>query len=227
MEPHPITEMEPHPLATFTETPELAALGEMSRKEFTLARNMKDAIKPKAQEFEALKRDAKVKMEAQRDQHLERAKNALIDARQLMRDERLGSFDAWIKSKQICGMSGKPIGRAQVYRLIDGRSAGNVDKATGKRKPASPTGDCRRQSAPDLDEDWTAPATPVVEEQPKVVTTDDLRTWIDLKPTLPMRELFTALWDCMSGGERLTVHELVISDEWRSSRPRAIDRQPQ
>lgn len=57
-----------------------------------------------------------------------------------------GSFDAWIKSGKICGMSGKPIGKAQVYRLIDGRSAGNVDKTTGKRTPASPTGDCRRQS---------------------------------------------------------------------------------
>jgi hypothetical protein len=156
MAAHPITDATPatedikaKPTTTFTETPELAELGATSRKEFTLARNMKDAIKPKAQEFEDLKRSAKVKMEAQRDLHLERAKNALIDARQLMRDERLGSFDAWIKSKQICGMSGKPIGRAQVYRLIDGRSAGNVDKVTGKRKPASPTGACRRQSTPE------------------------------------------------------------------------------
>jgi hypothetical protein len=192
-----------------------------------LLATLQAAIKPKAQEFEALKRDAKVKMEAQRDQHLERAKNALIDARQLMRDERLGSFEAWIKSKQICGMSGKPIGRAQVYRLIDGRSAGNVDKVTGKRKPASPTGACRRQSTPedikDVAQDLSpaeAVAEPRAEEQPKVVPTDDLRTWIDLKPALPMSELFTALWDCMSGGEQFAVHELVTSDEWRSSRSR-------
>jgi len=75
-------------------------------------------------------------------------------------------------------------------------------------------------------------AAPAVEEprapeQPKVVTSDDLRTWIDLKPALPMSELFTALWDCCTGAERLTVYQLVTSDEWRSSRPRAIDRQPQ
>lgn len=75
---------------TFTETPELAELGEKSNKEFTLARNMKDAIKPKAQGFEDLKRDTKVKMEAQRDLHLERAKKALTDARELMRVEHLG-----------------------------------------------------------------------------------------------------------------------------------------
>jgi ParB-like chromosome segregation protein Spo0J len=44
---------------------------------------------------------------------------------------------------------------------------------------------------------------------------------------MPMSDLFAALWDSMSGAERLTVYQLVISDEWRSSRPRAIDRQPQ
>jgi len=96
-----------------------------------------------------------------------------------------------------------------------------VDRVTGKDGKSRPARMTRKpKAAPAVEE-------PRAQEQPKVVTTDDLRTWIDLKPALPMSELFTALWDCMSGGERLTVHELVASDEWRSSRPRAIDRQPQ
>jgi hypothetical protein len=100
-----------------------------------------------------------------------------------------------------------------------------VKKPAGEPKPAT-----EAPQAPEptnvISVDFEA-KNPEPVEQPKVVTTDDLRTWIDLKPALPMSELFTALWDSMSGGERLTVHELVASDEWRSSRPRAIDRQPQ
>jgi ParB-like chromosome segregation protein Spo0J len=97
-----------------------------------------------------------------------------------------------------------------------------VDRVTGKDGKSRPARMTRKpKAAPAVEE-------PRAQEQPKVVTTDDLRTWIDLKPALPMSELFTALWDCcMSDAERRTVHQLVISDEWRGSRPRAIDRQPQ
>ena len=96
-----------------------------------------------------------------------------------------------------------------------------VDRVTGKDGKSRPARMTRKPKAAPAVEEPRAP------EQPKVVTTDDLRTWIDLKPALPMSELFTALWDCMSGGERLTVCQMVTSDEWRRSRPRAIDRQPQ
>jgi hypothetical protein len=103
------------------------------------------------------------------------------------------------------------------------QSETRVSTSGQKRKPA------KKATTRTAAEPKAAPAVeePRAPEQPKGATTDDLRTWIDLKPALPMSELFTALWDCMSDGERLTVHELVASDEWRSSRPRAIDRQPQ
>jgi transposase-like protein len=96
-----------------------------------------------------------------------------------------------------------------------------VDRVTGKDGKSRPARMTRKPKAASAVEE------PRAQEQPKVVTIDDLRTWIDLKPALPMSELFTALWDGCTDGERLTVHQLVISDEWRSSRPRAIDRQPQ
>jgi hypothetical protein len=40
------------------------------------------------------------------------------------------------------------------------------------------------------------------------------------QPAVPVMEQFEAVWDRMSGGERLTVAERVTSDEWRMSRPR-------
>jgi hypothetical protein len=107
---------------TFTATPKLTDLGTTATKEFKLARDINDSIKPKQREFDDLKRDAKAKMEARREQHVERAKKALEDARELMRIDRLGSFDAWLKSGAVIGMNGKPIGKAQVYNLIEGKS---------------------------------------------------------------------------------------------------------
>jgi hypothetical protein len=123
---------------------------------------------------------------------------------------------------------------AEIPQLKTRTGADGKTRKTKKTAPNAPAGEPKPATeAPQAPEptnvisvDFEA-KNPEPVEQPKVVTTDDLRTWIDLKPALPMSELFTALWDCMSGGERLTVHELVASDAWRSSRPRAIDRQPQ
>jgi ParB-like chromosome segregation protein Spo0J len=124
----------------------------------------------------------------------------------------------------------------------------SVDRVTGKdgkarparmtRKPkAKPEADLEPTNVFSLDlagqrlapveEPKLATEEPEAAEPPKVATIDDLQTWIDLKPALPMSELFTALWDCCIGAERLDIYQLVISDEWRSSRPRTIDRQPQ
>jgi hypothetical protein len=181
---HPITDMEAHPLDTTTMgaasvTEKLTELGQKATRELKLARDVKDSIGPKAKEFDALKADAKAKMTKRMDEHLERAKVALIEARELMKAENLGPFDAWIRSGAVIGLSGKPIGRAQVYRLIDGRSAGNVDKATGKRTPASPTGDCRRQAAPPDDLDFVEEPKQTPAGKPTPATAAAFQKWLE------------------------------------------------
>jgi hypothetical protein len=45
-----------------------------------------------------------------------------------------------------------------------------------------------------------------------------------VEPVVSRLEQFIALWDHMSGAERLNVYRLVNSDEWRSSRPPATSR---
>ncbi len=162
----------------FKETPQLIAHGKTATKEFSLAKNVDDAIKPKAREFDDLKRDAREKMMAKRDQHLKRAGDELIAARELMRVEQLGSFDAWIKSGAVVGMKGKAISKSQANRLIEGKTSGNVD-STGKRRQTAPTDDSGGRSTPELREftaPWVgvpkpkAPAEPLpIDEQPDVM----------------------------------------------------------
>ncbi len=159
----------------FKETPQLIAHGKTATKEFSLAKNVDDAIKPKAREFDDLKRDAREKMMAKRDQHLKRAGDELIAARELMRVEQLGSFDAWIKSGAVVGMKGKAISKAQVYGLIEGKPS----RYTPKPRETSPELDAGRRSTPELGEftaPWVgvpkpkAPAEPLpIDEQPDVM----------------------------------------------------------
>lgn len=169
--------MKPVAADAFRETPELAELGEKSSREFKLARNMKDAIQPKVQEFRDLMHDAQEKMSAQRDMHLERARQALIDARELMRVERLGSFDVWLETRQICGISGKPIGKAQAYRLIDGRVTGKTPKKECETSP--PIIEGIRSTDPASEFLGTFTASPKKVTQPVLFRdSDEFKRWL-------------------------------------------------
>ncbi len=118
----------------FKDTPKLAEHGKAATREFALAKNIHDAIKPKAREFDDLKRDNREKMVAKRDQHLARAGEELKAARELMRVEGLGSFDAWLKSGAVVGMKGKAIGCRQAYNLIEGNArSGTYIPGTGRK----------------------------------------------------------------------------------------------
>jgi hypothetical protein len=53
---------------------------------------------------------------------------------------------------------------------------------------------------------------------------DEKADALPAEPVVSRLEQFIALWDHMSGAERLNVYRLVNSDEWRSSRPPATSR---
>ncbi len=152
----------------FKETPKLAEHGKAATREFALAKNIHDAIGPKVREFNDLKRDTREKMKTKRDQHLARAGEELKAARELMRVDGLGSFDAWVKSGAVLGMKGKAISKAQVYNLIEGNAKSSPN--TPKTRETSTRIDEGGRLTPDDGEFVAAPWSGIPKaKQPPVV----------------------------------------------------------